>query len=210
MIFEFSKCSSDEMSSLPFPSRFRWKHMGEIKLLEDTSTKFLCGPRRFLLIHWLNSWFQLVHSLAPTSWFWPRVCAARTRLFWAHCYVQRGAAHRSFAAPPKIKNQLFSETKCFPSGPNSGRQGRIFFHWAKLHPTELHCSLLSYAAPYLVTLHPSELCCTLSELSCAIRATLELSELRFSRLSYAASFWAMLRPTELRLTLNELRGILKM
>ncbi len=55
---------------------------------------------------------------------------------------------------PKIKNKLFPGTKCLPSGPNSGRQGHIFFYWAKLHPTELRCNLLSYAAP-------PELRCTL-------------------------------------------------
>ncbi len=57
--------------------------------------------------------------------------------------------HRRFAASysfPKNKNNLIPETKCFLSGPNSGRQGRISFHWSKLHPTELHCTLLSYAA----------------------------------------------------------------
>jgi hypothetical protein len=71
--------------------------------------------------------------------------------FWTHYHAQRGAArppaHRSFAAPPKIKNKLFPEIKCLPSGLNSGRQGHIFFHWAKLHPTELRSTLLSYAAP---------------------------------------------------------------
>ncbi len=95
--------------------------------------------------------------------------------FWAHCHTQRGAArpslHRSFAAPPKIK-KLFPKTKCLPSGPNSGRQGHIFFHWAKLHPTELRCTLLSFAAPSWATLHPIEL-----------RGTL---------LSYAAFKWAIL------------------
>ncbi len=29
-----------------------------------------------------------------------------------------------------------------PPGP-----GRISFHWAKLHPSELHCTFLIYAAP---------------------------------------------------------------
>ncbi len=78
------------------------------------------------------------------------VCCAHPS-FWAHKHAKQALcipAHRSFAAPPKIfKNKLFPETKCFPSGPNSGRQGRISFHWAKLHPTELHCALLSYDAP---------------------------------------------------------------
>ncbi len=29
----------------------------------------------------------------------------------------------------------------------------IFFHWAKLHPTELRCTPLSYAAPYYAALY---------------------------------------------------------
>jgi hypothetical protein len=70
--------------------------------------------------------------------------------FWAHLPAKRGAACPPIAAsllPQKLKiNKLFPETKCFPSGPNSDRQGRISFHWAKLHPTELHCTLLTYAA----------------------------------------------------------------
>ncbi len=40
MVSEFSKCSSDMKSS---------------------SSKFLCGPCCFLLVHWLNSWFLFVH-----------------------------------------------------------------------------------------------------------------------------------------------------
>ncbi len=89
-----------------------------------------------------------------TSGFWPRVCARALRapVFLGSLKRQTGAArppHRScYAAPPKIKNKLFPETQCFPAGPNSGRQGRISFHWAKLHPNELQCTLLSYAAPY--------------------------------------------------------------
>ncbi len=35
-----------------------------------------------------------------------------------------------------------------PFRPKLARQWRIFFHWAKLHPTKLHYILLSYAAPY--------------------------------------------------------------
>ncbi len=38
--------------------------------------------------------------------------------------------------------------------PKLGPPEHIFFHWAKLHPTELRCNLLSYAAP-------PELRCTL-------------------------------------------------
>ncbi len=105
--------------------------------------------------------------------------------FWANCHAQRGAArppaHRSFAAPQKYKNTLFPETKCFPSGPNSGHQGRISLHRDKLHPTELHCTLLCYAAPSWATRHPTELHCIL--------------------LSYAAPSWATRHPTELRCTL---------
>jgi hypothetical protein len=122
--------------------------------------------------------------------------------FWTHCHAQRGAlrpppAHRSFAAPTKIKNRLYIETKSFPSSPKSAARGVYFStglsctllsyiapYWTTLHPFELRCALLSYAAPFGSTLHPTkpcciqlllhpcELCCTLSELSCALRATL--------------------------------------
>jgi hypothetical protein len=33
--FEFSKCSSDEMSSLPFLTCFEWKHIGGITFIGD-------------------------------------------------------------------------------------------------------------------------------------------------------------------------------
>ena len=86
--------------------------------------------------------------------------------------------------------------------PNLGPpvQWRIFFHWAKLHPTELHCILLSYAAP----LHSLELHCTL--LSCAEFnwATPHPMWAKLHPLSQAASFWARLHPSELRCTLSEL------
>ena len=62
-----------------------------------------------------------------------------------------------------------------PFWPKLSRQGRIFFHWAKLHPTELHCILLNYVAPFSAPLHPpapygstrhpTKLCCI--QLSCA-------------------------------------------
>ncbi len=48
-----------------------------------------------------------------------------------------------------------------PFWPKLSRQGRIFFHWAKLHPTELHCILLNYVAPFSAPLHPPELRCIL-------------------------------------------------
>ncbi len=70
--------------------------------------------------------------------------------FWAYCHAQRGAArppaHRSFAAPTKKSN--IYRNKMLPFWPKLSRQGRIFFHWAKLHPTELHCILLNYVAPF--------------------------------------------------------------
>jgi hypothetical protein len=40
--------------------------------------------------------------------------------------------HRSFAASPKIKK--YSRNKMLPFWPELGCQGRISFHWAKLHP----------------------------------------------------------------------------
>jgi hypothetical protein len=43
--------------------------MREIKLLGDTSTEFLCGSRRFLLVHWLNSDSYYSILLAPIRFF---------------------------------------------------------------------------------------------------------------------------------------------
>ncbi len=82
-------------------------------------------------------------------------------------------------------------------------------------PTELRCTLLSYAAPYRATLHLTELCFTQNELRCTPTeqrctplsyaapywATLHIIELRCTLLSYAALYWATLHLTELRCTL---------
>ncbi len=140
-------------------------------------------------------------------------CAHPT--FWAHCHAQRGAAR-----PPPIEDSLLPqkpEKKSFPSGPNLGRQGRIFFHCAKLHPTELHCILQSYAAPVWAPLHPPELrctqlCCaefiwampqrTQSELSCTLWAKLHPSDLRCALLSYAAPYLSLAASQELLWTLR--------
>ncbi len=75
-----------------------------------------------------------------TSGFWPRVCARALRppVFLGSLPSPRRrcapSTHRSFAAPPappEIKNKLFPETKCLPSGPNSDCQEHIFFQWAR-------------------------------------------------------------------------------
>ncbi len=116
-----------------------------------------------------------------TSGFWPRV---RARALRAPVFLGSLPRPTGRCAPPRPsqlrcspknnKNWLFPETKCFPSGPNSGSHGRIFFHWAKLHPTELHSILQSYSAPFWAPLRPPELRCTL--------------------LSFAAFHWATPHP----------------
>ncbi len=137
--------------------------------------------------------------------------------FWAHLFAKRGAArppvHRSFAAShsSKIRTTYFLKQNASlqASGPTSGRQGRIFFHWAKLHPTELHwtllsyaatswatlCPILSYPAPCWAMMHPTELCCiqlSYVELRFTLWAKLHPTELLCTLLSYAATSWAML------------------
>ncbi len=89
-----------------------------------------------------------------TSGFWPRVraCALRAPVILGALPRPTGRCappHQSQlrCSPQNIKINVFPETKCLPSGPNSGRQGHIFFHWAKLHRIELRCTLLRYAAP---------------------------------------------------------------
>jgi hypothetical protein len=103
-----------------------------------------------------------------TSGFWPRVRASLSGLK----NTPNGRCAPPIAASLLTIKKKIPETKGFPSGPNSDRQGHISFHWAKLHPTELHCTywatmhppelpgtLMSYAAPYWATLHPTKLCC---------------------------------------------------
>ena len=170
---------------------------------------------------------SLMSSYLRTSGFWPRVRARALRapVIWSHCHARRGAAR-----PPPHLSQL----RCFYLSPKAfhqfqlDRQGRISFHWAKLHPAELHCTLLSYAAPSWAPLHPNELHCTLLRYPVPLRyaafnwvthhpiwaklrpkSYAAISELSLALLSYTAPLWAMLHPTELCLTLNELRGTLK-
>jgi hypothetical protein len=109
-------------------------------------------------------WRPRIHLCCPiilrgksvyTSGFWPRV---RARALRAPVFLGALPRPTGRCAPPRqsqlrcspknIKNKRFPETKCLPSGPNSGRQGRICFHWVKLHSTELSCALVIYAAPY--------------------------------------------------------------
>jgi hypothetical protein len=161
----------------------------------------------------INFFYKILY----TSVFWPRV---RARALRAPVFLGSLTHQKGRCAPPrqsqlrcflffKNKNNLFPETKCFPSGPNSGRQGHISFHWAKLHPTELHCTLLSYAAtswaslcpilsypaPCWATMHRTELCCIqLSYVAlrftlwAKLHPTLHLTELRCNLLSYAVPF----------------------
>ncbi len=102
--------------------------------------------------------------------------------FWAHYHPKRGAArpspaHGSFSAfYSSPKNNYFKK--------QIGSLLAQSFRWAKLHPTGLHCILLSYAAPSWATLNPNKLYCAL--------------------LSYATPYYAMLHSTELHCTLSEL------
>ena len=85
-------------------------------------------------------------ELSGTSGFWPRVRARALRapVFLGSYTLSLGAARPPLPIaalllliyPPKLSLR-----------PELGRQGRLSFHWAKLHPTELYCILLSYAAP---------------------------------------------------------------
>jgi hypothetical protein len=79
--------------------------------------------------------------------------------------------------------------------------------YKKLHPTELLCILLSYAAPSLAPLHPNELLltilrCTVPSKLCCIPLSYAApylsydapSQLSCILLRYVEPFWAMLHP----------------
>jgi len=53
LVFKLSNCSSDRTSSLPLPTRLRWKYIGELLLNKDKSTEY---PRCFLNVHCVSSW----------------------------------------------------------------------------------------------------------------------------------------------------------
>jgi hypothetical protein len=95
--------------------------------------------------------------LYVTSGFWPRM-RAHVLLGSKTCPTGRLAPPRPsqlccfLFTPPKLSLRL----ELGPPGAFT-----VSFHWAKLHPTELHCIFLSYAAPSWAPLHPNELQCTL-------------------------------------------------
>jgi hypothetical protein len=80
-------------------------------------------------------------AIKSTRWFWPRVRARTLRapILLALCHAKRGTVRprtlQLHIQRPKNINLLFL------SGPSSGRQGRISFHWTT------HRTLLSYSAP---------------------------------------------------------------
>ncbi len=96
---------------------------------------------------------ELWCTVCITSGFWPRVRARALRapILLSSLPGPTGRcappAHRSFAASYLPRQSL-------SSGPHSGRQGHLSFHWSKLHPTVLH-------SIYWATLHPPVLRCTL-------------------------------------------------
>jgi hypothetical protein len=89
---------------------------------------------------WLTFFCFFIHILVGFG----RACApvrCAHPSFWALCHAQRGAAppstHRSFAAPAKQKKNVSLQAQT----------RHMFSHWATLRPTELRCTLVSYAAP---------------------------------------------------------------
>ncbi len=127
-------------------------------VLVDLEPFILCMGLQIILNHRVVKLRHLVHrhhgeAVEQANYcilvgFWPRVRARALRapVFLGSLPRPTGAAcppaHRSFAVPPKTNKKLFPVTKCFPSGPNSGCQGRIFFS------TGLSRTLLSYIASY--------------------------------------------------------------
>ncbi len=74
-----------------------------------------------------------------------RARALRAPVFLGSNLFKTGALH---APPPIAASLLLIYPPKLSLGPELGQSGvRISFHWAKLYPPELHCILLSYAAP---------------------------------------------------------------
>ncbi len=157
-----------------------------------------------------------------TSGFWPRVRARALRALVFLGALPCPPAHRSFAAPPKIK-KLTIKQNVFLQAQTRAARGIYFFtglrctllsyaafKWAMLHPiwallhpksyvtpSELSCTLPSYAAPFWAMLHPTW--ATLRP-----KSYTALSEQSCNFLSYAEPFWATLHPSELQWPHTEL------
>jgi hypothetical protein len=103
------------------------------------------GRTKYLFIKIGMHGFYFDMFLFETSGFWPRVRARALRapVFFRLINMQNGALR---APPPIAASLLLIYTPKLSLRPELGQSGvRISFHWAKLHPPELHCILLSYA-----------------------------------------------------------------
>ncbi len=153
--------------------------------------------------------------------------------FWAHKHAKRALRPRPSqlrCSTQNKKKETTSRNKILPFRPKLGPPGRISFPWAKPHPTELHCTLLSYnalswamrhpnelrctlliyTAPYWATLHPTKLCCIqLSYAAPYLTYAAHYLSYTLHPLSFAAPFWATLHPSELCCTRSSLRCALR-
>ncbi len=98
--------------------------------------------------------------------------------YWAKLHPTSYMLHST-----ELSCTFLSERRCTLSELHCALRARCTL-WAMLHPFQLRCALLSYAAPFWGILHPSELRCTL--------------------LKYIGPFWSTLHPTDLRLTLTNM------
>ncbi len=69
------------MSTFPFLQWFWWKHRGDIALLGETSTKFLCSPRRFLLVTLAELFIHIspLFKLVFQNWYQKTIRGAKVK-----------------------------------------------------------------------------------------------------------------------------------
>ncbi len=113
--------------------------IGTSKSLQIVYRKHFSQPEYVII-------FQIAKTYT-TSGFWPRV---RAPVFLGSLLRPTGRcappAHRSYAAPLKIKINYFQKKNVFLQA-RTRPLGAYIFQWAKLHSSELHCTFLFYAAP---------------------------------------------------------------
>ncbi len=102
-------------------------HSAKSDTTKDTKTEHCVGLYSILLI-------EISGLICNTSGFWPRV---RARALRAPVFLGSLPRPTGRCAPPAHRSFA------------SGRHGGIYFStaWAKLRPTELRCTLVSYSAP---------------------------------------------------------------
>ncbi len=109
---KFSKCSSDKMSPLQliFPVGLGEK----ITFIGKISTKSLWDPCYYILVHWLNSWFLVVHCFSSNHLKILKISSEFLFRPWiTYSFLSQKLNSASWPSPFKSTVQITNSIKAF-------------------------------------------------------------------------------------------------